>query len=422
MKKGWIVGDFLPNVIQYKEGEIAVKRMKKGRVVDFFCDHTYKYLFVILSGQCYINGELVLSNQIIIADQIEKLTINTFEEIIYLQIRIRYDKKESSLSEQLDNLLKWQRFFFEHSDFNPSNTPINFSDISVVVQGAIDKKVTKLCTASIRRFLPGCSIILSTWEGQETRDIDCDCLIENEDPGSKENGVIKPFDVNFNNNVNRQLISTSNGLKRVRTKYALKMRSDMIITTNEFLKYFERYPCSTNELKLFEHKVMVSDMYTKVKHGSVDNSEEQFFPTPFHVSDFFFFGEVNDLKKYFLKTKVMRKEKMGSFQDLVYPERKEKYKCVWNYQFGPEQFLAISALRENGFNIEMRDWTDWSDEYIEMSRKFIMNNFIILNYCNNGFYLPKYKGAVLGNSGKWEYRLKGLFTQKYFEQTYNEMF
>ena len=43
---------------------------------------------------------------------------------------------------------------------------IDKKDISVVVQGAIDKEWTPLCLKSIRKYLPESEIILSTWGGE----------------------------------------------------------------------------------------------------------------------------------------------------------------------------------------------------------------------------------------------------------------
>ena len=41
---------------------------------------------------------------------------------------------------------------------------IKSEDISVVVQGAIDKVNTPKCLESIRKVLPRAEIVLSTWE------------------------------------------------------------------------------------------------------------------------------------------------------------------------------------------------------------------------------------------------------------------
>ena len=57
-------------------------------------------------------------------------------------------------------------------------------DISVIVQGAINKNETIKCLQSIRQYLPGAEIILSTWEGSNITDLDYDNLILSKDPGA----------------------------------------------------------------------------------------------------------------------------------------------------------------------------------------------------------------------------------------------
>ena len=85
---------------------------------------------------------------------------------------------------------------------------IKTEDISVVVQGAINKEETPKCLKSIRKFLPEAEIILSTWEGSDISAIDglYDVLLLNKDPGcgyyyKNESGI-------KSNNLNRQLVST----------------------------------------------------------------------------------------------------------------------------------------------------------------------------------------------------------------------
>ena len=88
-------------------------------------------------------------------------------------------------------------------------TKIQSSEISVVVQGAIDQNNTPLCITSIRKYLPKAEIILSTWEGSDTENLDYDILVLNKDPGGYRDICTK-----FVNNLNRQLVSTSNGIKK----------------------------------------------------------------------------------------------------------------------------------------------------------------------------------------------------------------
>src|ERR1700722_6259048 len=111
-------------------------------------------------------------------------------------------------------------------------------DISVVVQGPIASKgpgkiSTAECVESIRRCLPGAEVILSTWEGADVSDLDFDVLVKSQDPGPQ----FRPDGVFFN--LNRQIVSTLGGLKKVTRLYAVKMRSDSQLTHIGFLAHFE---------------------------------------------------------------------------------------------------------------------------------------------------------------------------------------
>jgi hypothetical protein len=87
---------------------------------------------------------------------------------------------------------------------------IDPAQISVIVQGAIDPKLTLPCLRSIRAHLPGAEIILSTWEGSKTEGLDCDLLVLNADPGGKKHDFVH----DGVNNTNRQLVSIQGGLAK----------------------------------------------------------------------------------------------------------------------------------------------------------------------------------------------------------------
>ena len=60
---------------------------------------------------------------------------------------------------------------------------VDNKDITVVVQGAVDREKTPICLQSIRRMLPGAFIILSTWEGTDVDGLEYDDVVLSEDPG-----------------------------------------------------------------------------------------------------------------------------------------------------------------------------------------------------------------------------------------------
>lgn len=131
---------------------------------------------------------------------------------------------------------------------------ITDKDISVVVQGAIVSKgnITINVCESIRKFLPKAEIVLSTWKGCDTSNIDYDILIENEDPGNLDsyyNGhEVSPVANNFN----RQLVSTVNGIKASRRKFVMKLRSDSMLVGAYFLKIYNEYDECAEKIACFE--------------------------------------------------------------------------------------------------------------------------------------------------------------------------
>lgn len=108
-----------------------------------------------------------------------------------------------------------------------SPRPIEGHEITFVVQGPVQifdgrdqpENATELCISSIRKYFPDSTILLSTWHEQDLSGLDFDELVENEDPGPLDYGPIR-------GNINRQIVSTRNGLQNVKTKWAAKIRSD----------------------------------------------------------------------------------------------------------------------------------------------------------------------------------------------------
>ena len=61
---------------------------------------------------------------------------------------------------------------------------IDSKDISIVIQGKNEKIKTAKCINSIRKYLPGSTIIFSTYKNEYVEDLDYDILVESDDPGA----------------------------------------------------------------------------------------------------------------------------------------------------------------------------------------------------------------------------------------------
>lgn len=285
---------------------------------------------------------------------------------------------------------------------------INLKDISVVVQGSIDKKRTPICLKSIRKHLPNAEIVLSTWKNTDVSKLDYDKLILNDDPGSDG---FNAFCLKGGTpcNITRQIISTVNGIKECSGKYILKIRSDFYLTSAKFLEYFDTFN-QRNEYTLFSHRVIVPSVLSR------RFSNQTGYPLPFHVSDFFFFGRAEDIKNYFINTPLPDKNDACNYK-LKYPHKLPYKDFTWRY--APEQYFCVNFLKRNDIQTNFSDWTDWSSENLELSDNYLFANFIFLDYNQIGLDSKKHHSNLRLVHSKKYY---GLITFSYFLKEYNRRF
>lgn len=415
MKWGWFIGDFNPCALEFDKSEFALKIMKRGKRINSYCHPKALFFLVVLDGCLLVQGVKVKKGKVVYVDYGESINIYAVEDskILYFV----YGRNESEKNKKVDWEIIGKEYELRYKHNNLSKIDDYSKNLSIVVQGAIDKDVTPVVCKRLRRFFPGSRIILSTWEGENVSDLEYDVLIQSIDPGGCKNERIYDFDIEYINNTNRQLVSTQNGLSVAETKYTMKIRTDMIPTTNEFLELFDVYNDSTEELKIFKHKLLISDIYSRHYFAP----QMTYVPLLFHPSDWLFFGYTEDVKTYFEKTVPMKEGDMGSYTDLVNPDMKTDSKCQWNGRFLPEQYFAISALLNNGYTIEIKDWTDINADNMWQSEMFFMNNFVPLDFNHHGFLLPKYESFIENNTGG-ENETKGLITYDVYKKVYEYIY
>jgi len=261
---------------------------------------------------------------------------------------------------------------------------IKSRDISVVVQGPIHKRRTKKTLHSIRKNLPDAEIILSTWEGSSVDSLEYDILILNKDPGAI-------CQTNFRhktiyNNLNRMIISTNNALKQVNRKYTLKLRTDAYIDNLGFLSAFDLFPERCERYKLFSKRILASTLFSRISINKYGNKTE----LPFHLSDWWFFGLTEDVKKLLLSSELTQEPYFSNYFE--YPENKDKNSVYekFTWQFAPEQYLAYSCFSKYYDDIRMEDCSDITDLINRKSQICMVNNFIFLEYKQSGIRSLKY--------------------------------
>jgi len=169
-----------------------------------------------------------------------------------------------------------------------------FSDISVVLHGPVqasaeremEQGVTQKAIASVRQYLPGATLILSTWHGQPVEGLDVDKVILNQDPGANVVGYNEDGSPRHENQ-NRQLLSVKQGLKSVTTPYVVKLRSDNFLTGNHFVTAQQRNLSRIENYSHFSERVVILHRYTKVI------AEGHYISR--HLCDFFAYGRTQDI-------------------------------------------------------------------------------------------------------------------------------
>lgn len=236
-------------------------------------------------------------------------------------------------------------------------------NISVVVQGPILPFQTAICLKSIRKFLPKAEIILSTWEGSNINDLDYDVLVLNKDPGAEIFTVTGQLQ-----NQNRQIVSAKEGIKKASRLYVLKIRSDMELKGTKFLSFWKKYPMRSEECKVLSERILINSLYTRRPISTK--------PFLFHPSDWVMFG----LKKDVLNVWdiPLAPEPQTSQYFKVHKNMKYDGNCLTQYH--AEQYIWLSFLRKNGFQINYENYMIFSKELMDFSRLSIVNNTVLLEY------------------------------------------
>lgn len=253
---------------------------------------------------------------------------------------------------------------------------INSSEISVVVQGAINMQWTKTVLKSIRKHLPKAEIILSTWKGSTVFGYDFDILVENEDPGAE---IIFPL-WGVRDNVNRQIVSTKNGLKQATRKYVLKTRTDILFNNNNFLKYFDKYNERCEQCKILEKRVVTCQHFAR--------RPEVF---PFHPGDWVFFGLREDILKIWDIPLLPEPESSKWFYN---HELTEQQKTLTPYshfrcRYCPEQYIWSTFLKKY-MNFNFDNLFDITEENIELTNISFANNLVIISDKDYGIKFVKW--------------------------------
>ena len=223
--------------------------------------------------------------------------------------------------------------------------------ISFVMQGPFadgDDFDSNDAILALKQIFPKSEVIVSTWIGEGAKFSGMDFLVESNDPGVPSVGEFKVC------SINRQLVSSYAGLKLASRKYAVKMRSDCKLASNNIEGLL---------------RSEAQGRFVIIEYSSV-NPIAGYHRLNFNLCDWLIGGEAEDVRTLFKRSLVPNAELMywvnkpkpwlHSLPECAEKFQAEQYIWMWYYK---ERYSLRMA---HGFDFHVRDcmrFLDFASEY-----------------------------------------------------------
>lgn len=257
--------------------------------------------------------------------------------------------------------------------------------LSVLIQGPIivENDITLKSIQSVRQHFPHAKIVLSTWSDHQNlfskkfKEISNLIPLFLDDPGAY---MVKP---NSTLNVNRLIVSSHEGLKKIDTEYTLKIRSDIFFKDNSILKIFHKF----NRVNL---KGKFNFTQERILFSNQTFLNPNRVPILFHLCDWIALGKTKDLIDMF-DIPLMPKNEFTWFlenkkpEDLLTPGNLSRYMS--------EDYVGFKFCQKHFEKLSHKDYYDFSeDDYINWL-EIIKANFIVIPNKMMGLYSLKYRNV-----------------------------
>lgn len=253
---------------------------------------------------------------------------------------------------------------------NPSMASVKEKHVTFVVQGPIkilkNRNLTKELLFSIRKYFPNSYIILSTDVGSHLEGLSFDQVVFSRPPipALVENDKTKHL-----MSANFQICSSKAGLRRVESKYAVKLRSDMVFTNNTLLEVlaktrtFKRNP----KFSITREPVIVLDWSTI--------NPTKALPFLHHPSDHLYLGLSDDVREIW-DTPLYPTEYMRWFESNAMPQNARHGGNLQRYR--AEEWVWLNYLKPH-LTHHLENSYEYCHEAIDESLAFMVNNLVVVS-------------------------------------------
>ena len=203
---------------------------------------------------------------------------------------------------------------------------------------------------------------------------------------SPGNLPLPPFkDDSGPNNFNLQLAAAKAGLAQARSKYVLRVRSDLIFPDRRFLhQHLQDRDLPRGASSVFEERVLISWLFT-LNPFTVERM-------PFHFSDWFNFGLLSDVRRLWTVAPMPLSDAVfySSAEHNASSNRRERQ---FYSRLGIEQHLYFSFFRRVFPDIQLPRHNDPSSAAASMS--ILADNFTLCDVLASGVFFDKYRQDAL---------------------------
>lgn len=275
-----------------------------------------------------------------------------------------------------------------------------YANVGVILQGPMDKheNFTLNTVEMLRHVYPNIKIVLSTWFGEVNErekerltEISV-VLLENQSCAAEDFGKGRKI-----GHLNNQLLSSLEGINELTNSevdYVLKMRTDVRLYKYDFIPYFLNvmsvFPCENFVQKKRLINVALSNTLASV---------------PFHMSDFIWFGTIEDMKKlYSIPTRT--DEAIAMIRNMSNSQLEKYTSKFWEHSdtcnMHDIDWLEVSDEEKNVFYnfhaeayvmhtyAEMNGMCDESLNPLDAYYRFLRDAVIIIDESEAMVYFDKY--------------------------------
>ncbi|WNW13231.1 WavE lipopolysaccharide synthesis family protein [Pseudomonas sp. DTU_2021_1001937_2_SI_NGA_ILE_001] len=248
--------------------------------------------------------------------------------------------------------------------------------ISVVIQGPLCRELGQernilACIASVRRHLPQARIVVSTWRGEDTTDLEVEQLVLLDDPGGLRDVSGNPV------NTNRMILSTRAGIQAADRPYVMKLRADHNLRSADLAVIGQPIPVASDGLSLFDAPITLTNLYMR---------DPERVPMLFHLSDLVQFGTREAML-------ALWNQPLFAEHELLHPgPSRNPFGNFLGYsalRMIPEQALLLGCLRQRGIHLTLTHPCRVRLAPLKLWDTLLTRNFTVLDHTQAGVDFPE---------------------------------